>query len=173
LYFLRTIGLLDNIINNNSKEILYDTIHMKEFQGSGLFSDFKNVIFQEFKTDSLYSNSHSDTMLIINIPLLQASIGLRRLVIDRYDSYTNDCDKGLKINPLLLSSDPIYLEEIKKLLKKRTIEGIEESSPGLLNILSDSQIEKMVEEQIKMLINSVEKIIQQSIEKYEIDKKNK
>ncbi|OGU38413.1 MAG: hypothetical protein A2X61_11485 [Ignavibacteria bacterium GWB2_35_12] len=172
IFYLRAIDLCNDILNSDTNEYMSDTLSLKIFnEEMEKFKIFRQLFFESTKVDTLIDSKSNDTMLVINKPIKERAIGLKQIAESGFKSQFVEKNESINLNDI---DNPEYLKKVKEKLRAKLIKSMEEKSPTFLKLLSDEQIDKLVEENLQSLINykrSLLEDIKNNPEKYKDNKK--
>lgn len=160
VYSQRAIRLCNEILNSGQDEFIKDTISLKELNQNSLLKSFQELVFKTLKIDTVISNQSYDTLLIVNYKLSQEVESLKRLAESEFKSkYQNENPtKSINLNDI---DNPESLSKIREHLRKNIIESLEKKSPLVYKLLSEEQINELVEESLQNLINIKKGVIEE------------
>lgn len=149
LYTLRAISLLEEILNSPTDEILIDTVNLAEIKGNGYYELFRTIPMKHIKIDTIIfiSSNKEDTSLVVYSSVIERAKSLKSLAEQQLGlqrGKRKDSAPSINLNQI---EDPEYQKLVREIIKRRI------KTQGSSLQLTEEQINSLVDEQIKSLIN--------------------
>ncbi len=170
LYYTRCISLCNDIINSKSDEYIADTLALTTLNNNNLFQKFKNIVYEFHKIDTLVSQNN-DTLLIINSKVSKRAESLKKLAESEFESLFNKEKTSFTLK-ISNCDNPDSLNLMRESVRAKIIENLEKKSPNLYKMLSKEQLDALVEEGMKQILNIQNSVIEDLQIKQENFKEN-
>lgn len=158
LYYTRCISLCNDIINSKSDEYIADTLALTTLNNNNLFQKFKNIVYEFHKIDTLVSQNN-DTLIIINSKVSKRAESLKKLAESEFESLFNKEKTSFTLK-ISNCDNPDSLNLLRESVRAKIIENLEKKSPNLYKMLSKEQLDALVEEGMKQILNIQNSVIE-------------